>query len=121
MPPLSAWLSGLGRAPSCFIAHEFDGSRVQAPGTDTVNQTVHPSGVGKLVAFSIQWVPAVEGCEGKSVRLYDGWRTAADAADGANYRMLVSGSPHWSVRHACECIRTVNCIPLPLPYLYLGM
>ena len=57
------WPSGLGRAPSCFIAHEFDGSRVQSPGADTVNQAVHPSGVGKLVATSIQWVTAVEDCE----------------------------------------------------------
>ena len=30
---------------------------------DTVNQAVHPSGVGKLVATSIQWVPAVDDCE----------------------------------------------------------
>jgi hypothetical protein len=50
---------------SCFIAHEFDRSRVQTPGADTVNQAVHPSGVGKLVAVSMQWVTAVEDCEGK--------------------------------------------------------
>jgi hypothetical protein len=37
----------------------------------------------------MQWVTAVEDCEGKSVRLYDGWRTAY-AAGGANYRTLVS-------------------------------
>ena len=61
----SAWPSGLGCAPSCFIAHEFDGCRVQTPGADTVNQAVHPSGVGKLVAISMQWVTAVEDCEGK--------------------------------------------------------
>ena len=64
---LSAWPSGLGRAPSCFTAHEFDGSRVQSPGADTVNQAVHPSGVGKLVATSIQWVTAVEDCGCKCV------------------------------------------------------
>jgi hypothetical protein len=51
---LSAWLSGLGRAPSCFTAREFDGSLVQTPGADMVNQAVHPSGVGKLVAISLQ-------------------------------------------------------------------
>jgi hypothetical protein len=62
---LSAWPSGLCRAPSCFTAHELDGSRVQTPGADTVNQAVHPSGIGKLVAISMQWVTAVEGCEGK--------------------------------------------------------
>jgi hypothetical protein len=62
---LSAWPSGLGHAPSCFIPHEFDGSRVQIPEADTVNQAVHPSGVGKLVAISMQWVTAVEDCEGK--------------------------------------------------------
>jgi hypothetical protein len=60
---LSAWPSGLGRAPSCFTAHEFDGYRVQIPGADTVNQAVHPSGVGKLVALSMQWVTAAEDCE----------------------------------------------------------
>jgi hypothetical protein len=32
---------------------------------DTVNQAVHPSEVGKLVAISMQWVTAVEDCEGK--------------------------------------------------------
>jgi hypothetical protein len=68
---MSAWPSGLGRAQSCFIAHEFDGSRVQTPGAD--NQAVHLSGVGKLVGISMQWVTAVEDCE-LSVRLYDGWR-----------------------------------------------
>jgi hypothetical protein len=71
---VSAWPRGLGRAPSCFTAHEFDGSRVQTPVADTVSQAVHPSGVGKLVAISMQMVTAVEDCEGKSVRLYDGWR-----------------------------------------------
>jgi hypothetical protein len=65
-----------------------------------VNQAVHLSGVGKLVATSIQWMTAVEGCEGKSV-LYDGC--------GANYRTLVSCSPHGSVWHACMYIGTVNC------------
>jgi hypothetical protein len=48
---------------SCFNAHEFDGSGVQTPGADTVNQAVHPSGVGKLVATSMQWMTAVEDCE----------------------------------------------------------
>ena len=67
------WPSGFGRAPSCFIAHAFDGSRVQSPGADTVNQAVHPSGVGKLVATSIQWVTAVEDCGCKCVLPYDGW------------------------------------------------
>jgi hypothetical protein len=60
---LSAWPSGLGRAPSCITAHDLDGSRVQIPGADTVNQAVHPSGVGKLVALSMQWVTAAEDCE----------------------------------------------------------
>jgi hypothetical protein len=60
--------------PSCFIAHEFDGSRVQTPGADTVNQAVHPSGVGKLVAISMQWVTALLKIAKVSVRLYDGWR-----------------------------------------------
>jgi hypothetical protein len=41
---------------------------------NTANQAVHPSVVDKLVAISMQWVTAVEDCEGKSVRLYDGWR-----------------------------------------------
>jgi hypothetical protein len=59
----SAWPSGLGGTPSCFTAHKFDGSRVQIPGVDTVNQAVHPSGVGKLVALSMQWVTAAEDCE----------------------------------------------------------
>jgi hypothetical protein len=65
-----------------------DGSRVQNPGADTFNQAVHLSGVGKLIAISMQWVISAEGCEGKSVRLYDGWRTAADA-DVANYQYVV--------------------------------
>jgi hypothetical protein len=83
---LSAWPSGLGCAPLCFIAHEFDGSQVQTPGADTVNQAVHPSGVGKLVAISMQWVTAVEDCEVK--------RAAVRWPDGANYHTLVSCSPH---------------------------
>jgi hypothetical protein len=44
----------IGCASSCFTAYEFDGSRVQTPGAGTVNQAVHPSGVGKLVAISMQ-------------------------------------------------------------------
>jgi hypothetical protein len=56
----------VGLAPSCFTAHKFDGFRVLTPGADTVNQAVHPSGVGKLVAVSIQWVTAVEDCEGEA-------------------------------------------------------
>jgi hypothetical protein len=63
---LSAWPSGLDRAPSCFIAHELGVSRVQTPGADTVNQAVDPSGVGELEATSMQWVTAVEDCEGKA-------------------------------------------------------
>jgi hypothetical protein len=55
------WLNGLGRTPSCFTAHEFDGSRVQTPGADAVR----PAGVSKLVAISMQWVTAVEDCKGK--------------------------------------------------------
>jgi hypothetical protein len=35
---------------------------------------IHPSGVGKLIAIGVQRMTAVEDCEGKSVRLYDGWR-----------------------------------------------
>jgi hypothetical protein len=62
---LSACPSGLGRAPSCFTAHEFDGSRVQTPGADAVSQAVDLSGVGKLVAISMQCMTAVEDCEGK--------------------------------------------------------
>jgi hypothetical protein len=77
---LSAWPSVQGRAPSSFTAHEFDGSRVQTPGVDTVNQAVHPSGVGKFVAINMQWVTAVEDGEGNCVGLYDGWR--ADYASG---------------------------------------
>jgi hypothetical protein len=34
-------------------------------GAGAANQTVHPSGVGKLVAISIPWVTAVEGWEGE--------------------------------------------------------
>jgi hypothetical protein len=60
---MSAWPSALGRGPSCFTAHEFDGSRVQIPGADTVNQAVHPSGFGKLAALSMQWMTAAEDCE----------------------------------------------------------
>jgi hypothetical protein len=39
-----------------------------------VNQTVHPSGVGKLVAVSVQWVTVVGRWRSISVRLYDCWR-----------------------------------------------
>jgi hypothetical protein len=46
----------------------------KTPEADTVNQAVHPSRVGKLIAISMQWMTAVDDCEGKSVRLYDGWR-----------------------------------------------
>ena len=81
--------------PLCFIAHEFDGSRVQTLGVDTVNQAVHPSGVSKLVATSIQWVTAVEDCEHTmrsiSVRLYDCWRVDY-AAGGANSKLPHVGS-----------------------------
>jgi hypothetical protein len=54
------------------------------------------TGVGKLIAISMQWVTAVDGWEGNSVRLYDGWRTAYAAGD-ANYRTLVSCNPHGSM------------------------
>jgi hypothetical protein len=36
------------------------------PGVDAVNQAVHPSGVAKLIAVSIQWLTAVEDCKGKA-------------------------------------------------------
>jgi hypothetical protein len=98
---LSAWPSGLGRAPSCFIAHEFGGSRVQTPGADRVSQAVHPSGVGKLVATSKQWVTAVEDCEGKSVRLFDGWRTAY----AAGWRKLPHIGFLQSARVCDTCLR----------------
>jgi hypothetical protein len=65
-----------------------------------------------LVAISIQWMTVVEGCAGKSVRVYDGWR-AAYAACGANYHTLVSCCLHGSVKHACVHIWTVNFIPIP--------
>jgi hypothetical protein len=74
-----------------------------------VNQTFHPLGVGKVVAINIQEVTAIEGCEGKSVWLYDGWRTAYGAC-GAYYSTLVSCGSHGSVKHACVHIRTINCI-----------
>ena len=48
--------------------NKFDGSPVQTTGAETINQPVHPSGVGKLVATSIQWVTAVEDCGCKCVR-----------------------------------------------------
>ena len=35
------------------------------PGAGTANQAIHPSGVGKSVAVSIQWMTTVEGCDGK--------------------------------------------------------
>jgi hypothetical protein len=34
------------------------------PGAGTVDQAVHPSGVGKLVAVSKKWVTAIEDCDG---------------------------------------------------------
>jgi hypothetical protein len=52
------------------------------PEAGTVNQTVHPSWAGKLVAINVQWVTAVEDC----VRLM--------RLDDATYHMLVSCSPH---------------------------
>jgi hypothetical protein len=63
---LCAWRSALGRAPLYFTAHEFDGSRVQTPEADTVNQAVHRSGVGKFVAISKQWETAIGDCEDKA-------------------------------------------------------
>ena len=65
------------------------------PGAGTANQAIHPSGVGKLVAVSIQWMTTVEGCDGKSMQLYDGWH-ATYAANSANYCTLVSWSLHGS-------------------------
>jgi hypothetical protein len=55
-------------------------------------------------------------CKGKSVRLYDCWRTAY-AAGGANYHTLVSCSPHG----ACEACSSVHmdCKLLALPRLTL--
>jgi hypothetical protein len=82
----------LGHAPSCFTAHEFDGSRVQIPGADTFNQAVHPSGVGKLVANSMQWVTAVEDCEGKRAALRWLVYVWTMQPDGANYHTPVSCS-----------------------------
>jgi hypothetical protein len=63
------------------------------PRADMVNQAIQPSGVGKLVAISVQWVTIVESCKGESVWLYNGWR-AAYAAGGANYLTLVFCSLH---------------------------
>jgi hypothetical protein len=44
-----------------------------------VNQTVHPSGVGKLVAIIIQWVTAVEVRKGKRATVR--WLAAYAAGD----------------------------------------
>jgi hypothetical protein len=45
-----------------FIHHESEGPG-SIPGAGTVNQAVHPSGVGKLVAVSKKWVTAAEDCD----------------------------------------------------------
>jgi hypothetical protein len=74
MGVISAWPSGLARAPSCFTAHELDGSRVQ---TFKLLPIYHPSWVSKLVAISMQWVTAVE--DKVKRRLYDGWRVDYEA------------------------------------------
>jgi hypothetical protein len=84
--------NGLGHVPSGSLHHESGVSRYK-PWFGMANQIVHPSDVGKLVAVSIQWVTAFEGCRGKSVQLFDG-RHVAYAACGANYYLLVSCSPH---------------------------
>jgi hypothetical protein len=62
-------------------------------GADTVNQAVHPSGVGKLVAINMQWVTAVEDYEGKACgcTMAGVWTMRPD---GANYHTLVSCSSH---------------------------
>jgi hypothetical protein len=112
----AAWIRSRAVMLHCKTSLTDPGSN---PGAGTVNQTVHPTGVGKLVAISIQLVTAVEGCEGKGVRLYDG-RRAAYAVCGADYRTLVSCSPHGSVRNASEHIRAVNCTPLPYLTLQVG-
>jgi hypothetical protein len=82
------------------------------PGTGAVNQTVRLSGVGKLVAVSIQRVTAVESCEGQSMRPYDGWRTAA-----CSRRCKIPYVGFLQSARVCEAwLRTVNCIPcIPLP------
>jgi hypothetical protein len=68
------WVTPIGpRAVSLHCTTSWTGPGSN-PGARTVNQTVHPSGVGKLVAISIQWVTAVEYCEGNSATVYDGWR-----------------------------------------------
>jgi hypothetical protein len=60
----SAWGSGLGCAPSCFIAHEFDGPGVRTRGGHG-QPNRPPSMVGKLVAISMQWDSPAEDCEVK--------------------------------------------------------
>jgi hypothetical protein len=63
---LFAWPSGLDHAPSCFTVHEFDGPGLK-PRADTVKQTVHSSGVSKLVvSTSMQWVTVDEDSEGQA-------------------------------------------------------
>jgi hypothetical protein len=49
------------------------------------NKAVHPYRVGKLVAINMQWVTAVQGCEGRSVWLYNGWCTAYGASSKLPY------------------------------------
>jgi hypothetical protein len=112
----SAWPSGLGHAPSCFIAHEFDGSRVQTPGVDTVNQAVHPLGVSKLVAISMQWVTAVEDCEGKRAAVR--W-----LACGLCSRMAQTTTRWFPAFHTGDLSSSVSCLRRQMnngPYFFLA-
>lgn len=54
------WVSS--RATSSFITTHDSAGLGSNLGADTVNQAVHPYGVGKLVAVSRQYVTAVEYC-----------------------------------------------------------
>ena len=59
------------------------------PRAGAVDQAVHPSGVGKLVAISMQWVTAVQGCEGKRAAV--SWLTCGLGTMWCYYyRILVS-------------------------------
>jgi hypothetical protein len=48
-------------APMASIHHDSQGPG-SIPGAGTVNQVVHPSGVGKLVAVGKKWVTTTEDC-----------------------------------------------------------
>jgi hypothetical protein len=71
---LSAWPSGLGSRAVTLHCTRFWWARGSNLEAGTVNQTVHPSGLGKLEAIS----NTVSDCCWKlrtiSVRLYDCWR-----------------------------------------------